>query len=410
MFRTLKSARWISSKCFEKIPLGRILPHVSFESSESYRVFNYLHDSNSIFRAGGIKSEGVFGCTVFTGSTLWRCWQTVWPNLDIPLVLWWTRSWSRNDGDALLILHSSLANVGKQEVLLCSMAKIGRTSTHWQFRSDTLLQDESLSEDVREIMRMKYEWQRRVSSWIVKDRGKVLEHARQEHSSYFSESRFWQSTSTRVLLCTCDDLTRTHVCRVTVVILLDPAETLVSLVSSLFWSTALESDQHARASEWSWASLYFCLLFTLRVSVSVWNDTEKISKSLRKCWHPSIGKRSQVLCCTVSLDFVCLFPYSSQGKDFILHCCSQLRTCLADRWSTRLAVLSISFVSPLWSFLGITGESLRNLKSSWSILSSDRFTQTSQCSYSCRTRPAPLAQSHIYLRMRNFYLNPNVTH
>ena len=49
----------------------------------------------------------------------------------------------------------------------------------------------------------------------------------------------------------CDDLTRTPVFRVTVVILMDPAETLVSLVSSLFWSTALESDQHARASEWS---------------------------------------------------------------------------------------------------------------------------------------------------------------
>ena len=26
--------------------------HCSFESSESDRVFNYLHDSNSIFRAG----------------------------------------------------------------------------------------------------------------------------------------------------------------------------------------------------------------------------------------------------------------------------------------------------------------------------------------------------------------------
>ena len=34
------------------------------ESSESDRVFNYLHDSNSIFRVGGIKSENVFGRTV----------------------------------------------------------------------------------------------------------------------------------------------------------------------------------------------------------------------------------------------------------------------------------------------------------------------------------------------------------
>ena len=29
-------------------------------------------------------------------------------------------------------------------------------------------------------------------------------------------------------------------------------------------------------------------------------------------------------------EFVCIFPFSSQGRDFILHCCSQLRTCLAD--------------------------------------------------------------------------------
>ena len=35
-----------------------------FESSESDRVFNYLHDSNSIFRVGRINSEWVFGRTV----------------------------------------------------------------------------------------------------------------------------------------------------------------------------------------------------------------------------------------------------------------------------------------------------------------------------------------------------------
>ena len=38
--------------------------HFSFESSESDRVFDYLHDSNSIFRAGRIKSVNVFGRTV----------------------------------------------------------------------------------------------------------------------------------------------------------------------------------------------------------------------------------------------------------------------------------------------------------------------------------------------------------
>ena len=32
-----------------------------FERTESDHVFNYLHDSNSIFRAGRINSEWVFG-------------------------------------------------------------------------------------------------------------------------------------------------------------------------------------------------------------------------------------------------------------------------------------------------------------------------------------------------------------
>ena len=48
----------------KKIPFGRIIPPFFFESSESDCVFNYLHDSNSIFRVGGIKSENVFGRTV----------------------------------------------------------------------------------------------------------------------------------------------------------------------------------------------------------------------------------------------------------------------------------------------------------------------------------------------------------
>ena len=41
-----------SPKSFEKkILFGRIIPQFLFESSESDRFFNYLHDSNSIFRA-----------------------------------------------------------------------------------------------------------------------------------------------------------------------------------------------------------------------------------------------------------------------------------------------------------------------------------------------------------------------
>ena len=35
----------------KKITVGRIIPPFFFESSESDRVFNYLHDSNSMFRA-----------------------------------------------------------------------------------------------------------------------------------------------------------------------------------------------------------------------------------------------------------------------------------------------------------------------------------------------------------------------
>ena len=44
-------------KMFRKIPFGRIFHNLSFESSETYRVFNYSHDSNSIFRAAGINAE-----------------------------------------------------------------------------------------------------------------------------------------------------------------------------------------------------------------------------------------------------------------------------------------------------------------------------------------------------------------
>ena len=57
-FKTLEPARWSSPKCFEKkIPFGRIVPPFFFESSESDRFFNSLHDSNSTFRVGRINSE-----------------------------------------------------------------------------------------------------------------------------------------------------------------------------------------------------------------------------------------------------------------------------------------------------------------------------------------------------------------
>ena len=56
-FRTLKTRQVNSPNMFRKIPFGRIILPFFFESSESDRVFNYSHDSNSIFRAGGINSE-----------------------------------------------------------------------------------------------------------------------------------------------------------------------------------------------------------------------------------------------------------------------------------------------------------------------------------------------------------------
>ena len=51
----------LAQKCFEKIPSD---PFFFFENSESDRLFNFLHDSNSIFRAGGINPAWVFRCTV----------------------------------------------------------------------------------------------------------------------------------------------------------------------------------------------------------------------------------------------------------------------------------------------------------------------------------------------------------
>ena len=68
-------------------------------------------------------------------------------------------SWSRNEGDALLVLPSKLAIVGKQEETLLfsdeDLDDINPVTDPVAF--DTLLHDESLSAHDREIMRMKYE-------------------------------------------------------------------------------------------------------------------------------------------------------------------------------------------------------------------------------------------------------------
>ena len=48
----------------KKTPSDDLFLHFFFESSESDHVFNYLHDSNSIFRARGINAE------IFSGGTV----------------------------------------------------------------------------------------------------------------------------------------------------------------------------------------------------------------------------------------------------------------------------------------------------------------------------------------------------
>ena len=52
MFENAQIRQMNEPKRFEKIPFGRITPPFFFESSESDRVFNYLHDSNSIDFSG----------------------------------------------------------------------------------------------------------------------------------------------------------------------------------------------------------------------------------------------------------------------------------------------------------------------------------------------------------------------
>ena len=48
----------------KKIPSRRIIPPFFLQKFRIWPFLNYLHDSNSIFRAAGINSEGVFGRTV----------------------------------------------------------------------------------------------------------------------------------------------------------------------------------------------------------------------------------------------------------------------------------------------------------------------------------------------------------
>ena len=81
--RTLKPVRRISSKCFAQKPLSdELFLECFFESSEPDRVFIYLHDSNSIFRAAGIVSEGVLGRHGITEAATRNAWRE---RLEYPL-------------------------------------------------------------------------------------------------------------------------------------------------------------------------------------------------------------------------------------------------------------------------------------------------------------------------------------
>ena len=51
----------------KKNPVGRIIPPFFFDSSESDRVFNYLHDSNSIFGPGENKCRDIVSGAQKTG-------------------------------------------------------------------------------------------------------------------------------------------------------------------------------------------------------------------------------------------------------------------------------------------------------------------------------------------------------
>ena len=91
-----------------------------------------------------------------------------------------------------MILPSSLADAGKQEGAPLfnqeDLDEINPLTESVAF--DTLLQDESLSEDVREIMLYEIRMTSTCLFRVVKDRGKVLGHARHVHTSLISKSRF----------------------------------------------------------------------------------------------------------------------------------------------------------------------------------------------------------------------------
>ena len=79
-WKTLKPARWISPKCFEKNPFRTNFSSIFLRKCRIWPFLNYLHYSNSILWAQGIKSEGVFGPKfflrkIFNGKLLTKVWH-----------------------------------------------------------------------------------------------------------------------------------------------------------------------------------------------------------------------------------------------------------------------------------------------------------------------------------------------
>ena len=99
---------------------------------------------------------------------------------------------------------------------------------------------------------------------------------------------------------------------------------------SAVWSTALESGERASASEWLRTSLYFCLFLILCLSQSVFATIQR--RLTCPCANADTHQsRNEVKFCVAQFLRFCVSFSSFRSREGILHCCSQLRTCLADR-------------------------------------------------------------------------------
>ena len=70
MFEDSQTRQMNLLKMFRKIPFGRIIPPFSSKVQNLTLFSIFLHDSNSIFRAGRINSEIFFGRTVTNRPTV----------------------------------------------------------------------------------------------------------------------------------------------------------------------------------------------------------------------------------------------------------------------------------------------------------------------------------------------------